>query len=68
MRISKTKRTVVLGHAETKRWEDNGEVGVAFRAEVRKLARALAAGGQVEVYASARDGGWMADVVTREGA
>ena len=63
MRISKAKRTVVLGHAETKKWEDAGEVGATFRAEVRKLAAALATRGPVEVYASARDGGWKADVL-----
>lgn len=65
MKISKTKRVIQLGRADTKRWEDRGPDGVDFRRSTRETAHALAdvTGNAVEIYASASAGRWMADQI-----
>ena len=63
---------VRLGRADTKRWEDGGPVGDAFRRKVRADGHAFAAKhgarGNVEIYAAASEGGWKADVERIEAA
>jgi hypothetical protein len=62
----RTGRTVIrLGAADTKLWEDAGSNGHAFRAKVRRTAEDAATkdGKFVEIYASEKKGGWMADQV-----
>lgn len=69
MKLSKnprTGRTVIrLGAKDTKSWEDSGPNGHAFRDQVRRAAEKAASkdGKSVEIYASEKAGGWMADQV-----
>jgi hypothetical protein len=57
-----------LGRADTKKWEDDGPTGHAFRTKMRNLAKDIvkSTGKSVEIYASESAGGWMADQITPE--
>lgn len=65
MKVNRKNNTIVLGAADTKKWEDGGPQGYAFRQSVRDLANSVVrtSGKSVEIYASASAGGWMADVI-----
>lgn len=64
-KISKTEGTITLTAAETKKWENSGPVGEAFRANIRDIARGLARGQRkkVEILAALSAGGWTADAI-----
>jgi len=68
MRLSRSRGVIRLGRVDTKRWEDGGPEGDAFRRLVRDVAHEMAdmAGRSVEIYASESAGGWMADQIAAE--
>ena len=65
MKLDKTRRVIRLGRADTRKWEDSGPDGHAFRSKIRKIAEdaATAANKSVEIYASESKGGYIADQV-----
>lgn len=69
MKTDRKNNTIKLSAAETKKWEDGGPEGYAFRKSVRDLARSIIRTSRegVEIYASQSAGGWMADKLEHEG-
>ena len=65
MKVNKARQTIRLGGSDTRKWEDSGSSGDSFRRSVRMVAERLAnaSGKSVEIYASDKAGGWMADQV-----
>jgi hypothetical protein len=65
MKVDKARRVIQLGISDTKSWEDSTSNGYAFRSKIRRIAEDLAtkAGKSVDIYASEKKGGWMADQV-----
>jgi len=69
MKTNRKNNTITLSPAETKKWEDGGPAGYDFRRSVRDLARSMIRTSKknVEIYASASAGGWMADCLEPSG-
>ncbi len=68
MRITKGRAAGVvvrLSPSETKTWEENTEKAERLSRLARRAGESFAAkhkiGGKIEVYASAKSGGWQAD-------
>lgn len=68
MKINKTNGTIRLSHDETAKWEDGGPDGYDFRRATKETAHEIADSTRrsVEIYASARDGGWTAEQIEPE--
>ena len=71
MKIDRKKNVIRLNPSETKLWESGAPKGFDFRRAVRDIAYGMlrttskqGERGAVEVYASERAGGWMADHLT----
>ncbi len=65
MKTDRKRNTIHLSHAETRKWESGTPAGHEFRRRVRDIAHgmAIASNRRVEIYASAKDGGWLADQI-----
>jgi hypothetical protein len=68
MKIIHSRNVIRLGRTDTKSWENSGPEGYRFRRSVREMAQEMAdtSGRNVEIYASASAGGWMADQIQPE--
>jgi hypothetical protein len=56
--------SIVLGDSETRTWMRGDPSSFELRAKVRKVARTFASPGKsVEIYASAKYGKWVADII-----
>ena len=63
---SNGRGSYTMGEKETKTWQSSGPDGYAFRKEVGRRLQAIADKRRknIELYASARSGGWMAEQYT----